>query len=1103
MILCRVLGPVVIEVDGVACELGGPTPRRVLAALATGSGAPVEDAVLAELAWGTELDDNVKNMMRVAIHRLRGALGPAGPATIERTPSGYRLTGSAEHELAMDHEVFAARVDEGWRALAAGRAAAAVDLLTRALGWWRGDAWAELGDAVRVSALRARLIELRDTAFDELQTARLACGDLAPVVADTSRAVVETPYRERRWELLALALYRTGRQAHALAELRRVRRLLAEELGVEPGPSLRELERRMLDHDPALLAMSSMDRPVTADGSTLRTRAGGDRSVTADGSTVRTRAGGEAIIETETAAAGFAEDVPRREAAGSPPPTGRPVAAAGQSAARAANRSAGWASTSPPGVMPSAPLAPSGPPRVGPPRTRLIGRQRELAQLDSLVAAHRLVTLVGPAGVGKTRLAVEYAAVQPLSWLVRLADAHHADTIAAVVAAAIGLPSAADDPALAVRRALADSNGVLVLDNCEHLVDELPNFLLPLLDSARSIHVLVTSRRSTAIEGEYLVPLSPLPLEAIESPGTIGGERPAPVTPPSREAIDAPGTIGGEHLAPVSPLPREAIESSGTAIGGEHVAAVSSLPLEATEGSGTAVELLIDRVRMHRPHWQPDAAEFAAARAICVALDGLPLAIELAAARERVHGLGGIAAHLRDRIDILAPTPRGSLSPHASLSAAIAWSVDQLDAADRRLLLRLWPFEDGFTWEAAAAVSPGDTAVLAGLAGLVDRSVLVADTGSGFARYRMLETIRIYCRGIDPDPAATRAAHARWVRALAVEQAALLTGPRSGEAARTLSAELANIRAGITHDLAVDPESALRSAGALGYLWVTGGTIAEGRALTEAALAACPAAPARDRATALIGLSICALHGGDHEAALRHADTVLELLDPADPEHEVLLALAHSRKCNALAQIADHTALRAAHARFLAAAARPGIPDHLRVNAQLGVGLLKFRDGDEAAALATLDAAHEMAGRCGYLWGAGITDLLSAWCLLGHTASDANRIRAILRLLERAVESFRAQPNVSDLISAMFAGACALADLGDLDAAVRLHAAVGAHAHRIGVNPHRYLPLAGPAARERMDRLASLASESREPTPDWEATIELFFATARTTSATD
>ncbi|MEC3953841.1 BTAD domain-containing putative transcriptional regulator [Nocardia sp. CDC153] len=1003
MILCRVLGPVVIEVDGVACELGGPTPRRALAALSTGSGAPVEDAVLAELVWDTELDDNVKNMMRVVIHRLRAALGPAGHTAIERTPSGYRLAGAAEHELSIDHEVFAARVDEGTRALAAGRPGEAVDLLTRALGWWRGEPWAELGDAVRVTALRARLIELRDMAFDELQAARLACGDLAPVVADTSRAVVETPYRERRWELLALALYRSGRQAHALAELRRVRRLLADELGIDPGPALRELERRMLAHDPALLVTPTTDRPpAPAPGPTIRTqeRVGGEAS--AETRTAAVRSAEEASVDTSTAAvSSFADDISR----------------------------SAWEAT---GRLPT---RPSGSSRVGAPRTRLIGRQRELAQLDILVAAHRLVTLVGPAGVGKTRLAVEYAAVQPNSWLVRLADVHHTDTIAATVAAAIGLPSAADDPALAVRRALADSDGVLVLDNCEHLVDELPNFLLPLLDSAKSIHVLVTSRRSTAIEGEYLVPLSPL-------------------------------------------------------------------PLEATEGSGTAVELLIDRVRMHRPRWQPDAGEFAAAQAICVALDGLPLAIELAAARERVHGLGGIAVHLRDRIDILAPTPRGSLSPHASLSAAIAWSVDQLDAADRRLLLRLWPFEDGFTWEAAAAVSPGDTAVLASLAGLVDRSVLVADTGSGFARYRMLETIRIYCRGIDPDPTATRAAHARWVRALAVEQAALLTGPRSGEAARTLSAELANIRAGITHDLAVDPESALRSAGALGYLWVTGGTIAEGRALTEAALAACPAAPARDRATALIGLSICALHGGDHEAALRHADAVLDLLDPADPEHDVLLALAHSRKCNALAQIADHTALRAAHARFLAAAARPGIPEHLRVNAQLGVGLLKFRDGDEAAALATLGAAHEMAGRCGYLWGAGITDLLSAWCLLGHTASDADRIRAILRLLERAVESFRAQPNVSDLISAMFAGACALADLGGLDAAVRLHAAVGAHAHRIGVNPHRYLPLAGPAARERMDRLASLASESGEPTPDWEATIELFLATARTTSAT-
>jgi len=634
-----------------------------------------------------------------------------------------------------------------------------------------------------------------------------------------------------------------------------------------------------------------------------------------------------------------------------------------------------------------------------------------------------MITLVGPAGVGKTRLAVEYAAAaQSHSWLVRLVDIHGAESIATAVAATIGLPSVAGDPALAVQRALADRTGLLVLDNCEHLIDQLPNFVLPLLDSAPSICIVATSRQPTAIEGE-------------------------------------------------------------------HIMAVAPLPIDATDG--TAVELLADRVSMHHANWEPSVGDLAAARAICAALDGLPLAIELAATRERVHGLANIAIYLRDRIDVLAPIPRGSLSPHVSLEAAIAWSVDQLDDADRRLLLRLWPFEDGFTWDAAAAVSPSGTAVLAGLAGLVDRSVLTADTASGHARYRMLETIRIYCRGIDPEPDATREAHAQWVRTLAVEQAALLTGPRSGEATRTLIAELANIRAGIAYDLSTHPECALRTAGALGYLWVTSGTIGEGLALTTSALQACPDSPVEDRAAALIGLSICAMHAGDHAAAIRHADTVLEILTPANPAHEVLLAFAHSRKCNALAQIADHATLREAHASFRAAVAGPAIPDHLRVNSRLGVGLLQFRDGDVQGAIDTLNAAHDMAGRCGYLWGAGMTDQLLGWCLLGRAGSDTRQTRTTLGLLARAATAFVAQPNASDLISTMFAGACALADLGHDDAA-DLYAAVSVHAHRIGANPYRYVPLAGDTVRERMDRLAALKPAHEGTTPSWEETVDLF-----------
>jgi predicted ATPase len=191
------------------------------------------------------------------------------------------------------------------------------------------------------------------------------------------------------------------------------------------------------------------------------------------------------------------------------------------------------------------------------------------------------------------------------------------------------------------------------------------------------------------------------------------------------------------------------------------------LPTHADDDAEpTAVTLLLDRIRTKLPHWTPSATDHRHARQVCVALDGLPLAIELAAARAQVLSLGEIADRLDDRFSLLGAVPRGSLTPHASLRAAVAWSIDQLAGPDRALLGRLWPFEGGFPLEAAEAVRTTDAPVIDSLANLVSRSLLVADTTVRPTRYRLLRTLRAYCRDHDADPAATRKAHARWVREL-------------------------------------------------------------------------------------------------------------------------------------------------------------------------------------------------------------------------------------------------------------------------------------------------------------------------------------------------
>ncbi|HZQ31951.1 MAG TPA: BTAD domain-containing putative transcriptional regulator [Mycobacterium sp.] len=935
------LGPLEVEVDGVPVELGGPVPRRLLAALSVAAGAPVSDDALAELVWGSNRPSDIAPTLRVVVYRLRASLGSGGMEALRRTGQGYAF---AVGVCDTDHGRFAELVDAGMQALRDGGPEAAAASLEAALRLWRGEPWVELGDAVAVSAARSKLNELRDTAVEELQAARLACGDTARAIAALTEAVTESPYRERRWELLALALYRTGRQTHALAELRRVRQLFIDELGIEPGRALRDLEQRMLGQDRNLLLVETAPQSPHA-----------------------------------------------TERASTPPRT------------------------------------------IAKPTTALFGREQELAILGGLLQDHRLVTVTGPAGVGKTRLAIEYAAAQSDAWLVRLADVHSVEAVAPAIAAAIGLTYVAWDPMLAIQRAVADRPGLLILDNCEHLSDSVAQITVGLLASCRQVRILTTSRRSLNAEAEYVLPLPPLPI--------------------------------------------------------------------ATGGAdGPAVGLLLNRVGSNRPDWRPSTNDRKAAREICSALDGLPLAIELAAARERACGLEEIAAHLRHRLDILGETPRGSISPHRSLQAAISWSIDQLPTSDRALLLRLWPFEGGFTWQAAEAVHDVTTVapVLATLAALVDRSVVVSDLSAGRPRYRMLETIRRYCESVDPDPVATREAHAAWVRTFAAEKASLLTGHHCAEALRALESELANIRAGIVHDLEHNPTEALRTTGALYWMWVTIGAIHDGDRLIRAALEACPDAAVEDRARGLIALSRTSFHGGDSELALQLANDALASLENSADSHEELFLEAHSRKCNALADLDRLAELREAAARFKAESDRCKTPDYLRACALFGIGVVQARDGDPAGAAETFTESRRISARCGFISGEGISEVLLAWANLRQSPRSRATTLHALQGLSRAVRTFERQPNVSDALGALYAGAFALADLGEPAVAGTLRAAVIEHAGRVGTDPRRY---AGPDIDARLDKLLGDAMKADAAPMSWSAMIELFTETVERLTA--
>lgn len=948
MVFCRILGPCAVEVGGIGIDLGGPVPRRVVSGLSIADGAPVDDRVLAEYVWAEDQPSNAVNALRVVVSRLRSALGAEARGIIERTHAGYRLALDSDQT---DHGRFAELVDRGRALLADGMAAESAQAFRTALELWRGDPWTDLGHTVAAAGARARLSELRAVATEELQAARLACGDTSAAVADLTEAVAEMPYRERRWELLALGLYRSGRQGHALAELRRVRELLVDELGVDPGPALRDLERRMLDQDPVLMP------PATDAGA----RVPGVRSL------------------------------------------------------------------------------PSAPRRLTRPATSLVGRSGDLTRLAEVLADHRLVTLYGPAGVGKTRLAVEHAASRNSgeTWLVRLADAHTDDGVAVAIAAAVGITHLADHPVALIEQALANRAGLLVLDNCEHLAEAVAGLLAEILPACPLLTVLATSRHPLNVDGEQLYPLRPLPLRTPE----------------------------GED--------------------------------------GAALQLLFDRIRAGRAAadgWHADPDERLAAREICGLLDGLPLAIELAAARERAFGLRALAGHLRARLDVLGSTPRGSLTPHATLQAAIGWSFDQLAEDDRALLLRLWPFEGGFSWDATQAVAPEGAAVSASLAALVDRSMVMADVSEHPIRYRVLETIRRYCHDVDPDADTTAVVHARWIRALVAAQAPLITGPEEVRAFGVLSAELPNIRAGIAFDLEHDPLQALRTAAALEYVWPSFGVLTEGMRLIRSAMQACPQAPVNDRVSGLLALSIDSFHCGDAAEAVRLASSAADLLgETKNAEQSALLVKALVFLGAGATTLRDIPTTQAALERYRRETARYPAPAWIEASAILCAGLLEVQQGHQARGEELLHTARDKAAECGFGWTRGTADLTLARSMLG--SGGQAQARSALLALGRAVEVFQSQHNLADLLGVVWTGSRALADRSP-HVAVTLRSAALEHAARIGTvdrystaSPRDGNAVAGLSAAER----ARAEQAGRELT--WDQMIELFRTSALDVSA--
>jgi predicted ATPase/DNA-binding CsgD family transcriptional regulator len=421
-----------------------------------------------------------------------------------------------------------------------------------------------------------------------------------------------------------------------------------------------------------------------------------------------------------------------------------------------------------------------------------IGREEELAEVRALVGAWRLVTLTGAGGTGKTRLGLQVAAgladaTRDGAWFVDLAPLQDADLVAVTVADVLGVRVEAGRPALdTLVEAVAGRRLLVVLDNCEHLIGACAKLADVLLRGCPNLALLATSREPLGIDGEriYRVPSMRTPAEG-----------------------DDAGSV------------------------------------RASE----AVRLLADRAAAQGVPLAGDEGTTEAAGRMCRRLDGIPLAIELAAARMRVLPAGELEARLDERFALLTGGSRAGLPRQQTLRAMVDWSWELLTGAEQTVLARLSVFAGGFGLAAAEAVAAGPDVpaaeVLGRLGSLVDKSLVQFDhAGAGPGRYRLLETVRQYAAGrLDAlGPAAVhhaRAAHRDYYLALAETAAPRLMAAGQAAWLDRLDAELGNLRAAIAFSLTqADPGPGLRLATALRVYWRARGHAAEGAGALRALL---------------------------------------------------------------------------------------------------------------------------------------------------------------------------------------------------------------------------------------------------------------------------
>jgi predicted ATPase/DNA-binding SARP family transcriptional activator len=742
-----VLGALEVRRGGEPVRLPRGRRRAVLAVLLARAGQPVPADTLIDAAWRDELPADPESALHTVVSRLRAVLGDD---VLRTGPAGYVIV---PQPGALDADRF-----EALRAQAAAAGGArAVTLLDEALGLWRGPAYAEFADRDFARPEAVRLDELRLVTVEDAAERCLQLGAVDRAVTSLEALIAGHPLRERARGLLMTALYHAGQPARALEQYRCYRELLVSELGLDPSPALRDLQRRILGH-----RMAAVPRPA-------------------------------------------------------------PAAPA-------------WLTTS----------------------TAYVGREDDAGALLDSVTAHRLVTVTGAGGVGKTRLVAE--ALGSLSerlglpvTVIELAAirAGQADT---TVAAALGL-GAATAVRAAVTEYLSISAGLLVFDNCEHVLDDVCPLVEEILRCCPGIRVLATSRRRLGLAGEQALPLGPLPV-------------PDPDVP-ERAAMTA------------------------------------------------AVRLFTDRVRRVRPSFVLTEETLGTVADISRRLDGLPLALELAAMRAATLGLAAVLDRLDRSLDLLGED--------GQLRAVIDWSFRLLAPAERQLLSVLSVFSAGFDLETAEQVAGPvvEGSVPLALARLTDSSLVAASQDGSRTGYRLLMIVRAFAAeqlaGAGREPTA-RLAHARWIASVAEHAARQATGPGCGAAVAEVIRLRADVAAAVRWSLDCGhPGLAARITGNLRLCthWRPDASLLD-LSVEVARHAGARESPAAALAMAAGGMAAC--DTGALEEAVRLGAEALRRAAGADDRFLALLCLGiatlyrgeHGRSATIWQQIAADTTLPAA-----------------------------------------------------------------------------------------------------------------------------------------------------------------------------------------------